>query len=423
MFKIISAILIVIISIDLLLQIDDDINPEAVSFLTKATVTNKNNEAYFYLLGLNAAEGSDPVSVGLAIFTQNDITKTGSHPKLELPSGANFINATTINALFNVNNTSTVLTKHAVLLKRYETFITKKDYLTLNEPSLSSDMLPTYSYLTAGNKLYMLKAIHMAHNNEAKLAVELLMANLSHLRMQLRNADSLIGKLIYTSIIDQNLDVLSILLHQKKVVLNTKLLPLSSAERDFNKAMSRELLFVNNILTDLDKNPQLFEQSEIDFNNETSSEDTPNTPAWLVRILFKPKMSINAKFPYYQKVAKQSRLTPSQFSQSIKHSTPQHTSYSVLYYIRNFVGSILMDTVPEFDQYIVRVFDLNAKISLLNQLPTVDSTNSIANIINPYFNKTGTAYYTKDNASICLTGPSDDDKSRCLKIKLSKDAH
>lgn len=416
MLKIISVILVVLISCSLLLQIDDEPDPAMSSFLTKAAVTDTNNEAYFYLMGLSAPKHMDPISVGLEISKQNSVANTYTRNELERPSSAAFNNIKLTDALINMSNIPAILTKHTVLLERYETFISKEGFQSSIEPS-PSEVLPAYAYLTTANRLYFLKAIYLAQSKKPNDAVTLLMDNLSNLRMQLTNADSLVGKLVYTSMISQNLDALSILTHQENIVLDTKISALSLAEQDFEKAMSRELLFVQNILIDLDKSAAIFQQSEMPFNQQKSSEDKPYTPAWLVRMLFKPQMSINATYPYYQEIAQLSQLTPAEFSQSFNQQTRNQTKYKVLPYIRNLLGEALMDIRPEFDQHLIRVFDLNAKIAILNQVSANALAIDLSTINNPYYNNTGTAYYTNNKESICLTGPSNDDKSRCLQIK------
>jgi len=418
MVKIISAILLVIVSAVLLLQIDDPPAPGLTRFLNKSVVTHQDNHAYFYLMGIDAPANLDPLTVGKEIIQRGDTITSQPVRGLELPTNALFITEASkrVDALFNAKNIPTILANNVVLLERYQAFINMKGYQTASTPSLSEPM-PSYTHLTYGNRLLILSTVHTAQVSDAATAVTQLTENISSLRLQLTNADNLIGKLIYTTMISESIDALSSLVQTHNIALSTPLAQLSAAERDFEKVMSRELSIGNNVFKTLDKNPEFFQRSAVITSEEGYSDSTFKSPAWLVRLLFKPQMSINSLYPRYQDIAKLSRLTPVQFAQASKSEQTRSVKTA---YFRNPIGQILVNTSgPELSDYVKLVFDLNAKITILNQTATLaDQPIKLSSIRNPYYNTINTAYLTTDKSSICLTGPSEHDTNRCLKVKL-----
>lgn len=180
--------------------------------------------------------------------------------------------------------------------------------------------------------------------------------------------------------------------------------------------MAREFTMSYGLYTAMDKHPDFFASvNDNGFNNEGAFK----APGWIVRTVFKPNMSINEAYLFYKKILTRSQLDQTEFAAMAfeKHEQPLVRPS----YIRNPVGAILNDIAsPNFDQYISQLFDLNSKIAIFNQ--TVNRTGvagGLNYLQNPYYETGGTAYYSENGKSICLTGPLDDGKDqRCLRVKL-----
>ena len=123
MIKIIIGILAVLLTAILLLQIDDDLHPDIPPILATYNAP-EDNDAYFYLLGLDAPADTDPTAFGKQKLT--DKNYDNDLPKLPIPSGSLFghnDNATFLTSAFTSDTIAETLENNAVLLARYETFI------------------------------------------------------------------------------------------------------------------------------------------------------------------------------------------------------------------------------------------------------------------------------------------------------------
>lgn len=423
MLKKISIILIILISVILLQQIDDELNPEIKPFLTKSKAVG-TSEAYLYLLGIDTSADKNPSKVGKQLFASirkkeslaaNDIKilDTADKSKLPLPTGSFFCSNQDDNCFDIIfsgnNNLAKTLLSNAILLERYQSFITMTDYQTLSKPAMSM-ITPAYQYLEKGNRLVILKAISIAQASTSTNAIDILLKNVSNLRGHLKNADDLIGKMLFTALISHNLDALSLLIHQQKIAFNYQMAPISLAERNLETVMAREFAMFYELFISLDKKPDFF--SRIGESNQIPA------PGWLVRTVFKPNNSINALYPSYKSTVKKSQLEPKAFADIAGNAKVFYPQSS---YIRNITGTILLSLGnPDFEQYIARLFDLNAKIALFNQ--TAEKTelpDKLGYIQNPYFEMGNTAYYLNQGKSICLTGPLEDSRNqRCLQVKI-----
>ncbi len=113
--------------------------------------------------------------------------------------------------------------------------------------------------------------------------------------------------------------------------------------------------------------------------------------------------------PTYYRPDYLSTLTPSEFANEIKIQLPTPEKS-----IRNYAGSVLTSLAPSYDEYVARFNDLDAKISLFNQLHHFKI--DLGKMENPYYGKETP---TEDNGSLCFDGPLEDHHAlRCLKIKI-----
>jgi hypothetical protein len=144
-----------------------------------------------------------------------------------------------------------------------------------------------------------------------------------------------------------------------------------------------------------------------------------NLPAWIVKLVYKPNISINSILPRYQQAIDYARLSHKEFSTKIISGDKPEIETSR---IRNFVGTILASIDgADYLNYVARVKDLDVKILLFNTLiaePNVDA--ALGSLNNPYYEMPTPAFLTDDQRKICFDGPLPDNRNlRCLWVALS----
>lgn len=419
---ILSAVFLLIISSVLLLQIDDDLEPEAQSMYEQA-VAHKESEAYIYLMGILAAVDEKPEDVGESLlksireaekkyfkshrlnqdFDYDEYPHEKRLPLFEL-APCEDDDCKHIDRLFTQKFDLDNLPKEQEnLLKRYRRFIALKDYHTLAIPHLLSP-LPPYQYVMKGNDLANLEAIHKARNGNIDAAKKRLLDDISSLRIQLQQADNLVAKMIYTIAISRNIDVLSVLIHKNNSPSKEKIKPLTPDEKSVVKAMNHEFGLSYNLYSSMDRSQDIFSKNGY-------------TPGWITRMLFKPNMTINSSYPQLKQVGENSLLNPKEFVMTVASERPLVSKKT---YIRNYLGTVLGQiSTPNFSQNIAKLFYLDAKIHLFNE--TADKTelpSSVSHISNPFSDKK-TAFYSEDKKAVCIDGPFPHKRKEvsCLRIK------
>lgn len=420
----ITGVFLFIITVILLLQIDDDIDPKAQSMFEQATA-HKESKAYLYLFGMQAAIDEDPEVVGKALMASvRDAEKRyfvnprtnkyfgyvdyPSEKKLPLPElgtcKGNENKCEYIDKLFSYQfDLEALSAEQKTLLERYNRFLSMKDLNTLPLPLLEAP-LPPFQYIMKGNSLASLEAIAKARNGNIKEAKKQLLDEISLLRFQLQRADALVIKMIFTSALLKTLDVLSVLVHQYDSPMENNIQALNADERSLVKAVNYEYAMGHYMFKALDRNSNF-------FNKDI------NVPGWLVRVLFKPNMTLNATFPVLRQIGQQSLLTSKEFALDVAGDKP---TVKPKVSIRNYVGAVLGEVArPDFNEFVERVFYLDAKIKLFNILSKKTKLPAMLSHINNPFYENKTAYYSEDNKAICIEAPLLHKRKdyQCLRVK------
>lgn len=255
----------------LLLQIDDELNLDAVIILDQAQPA-ESSDAYLYLLGIMVAESEDPLTVGKQLFTriqqqeekydgavEQQFTYDEDYPvekRLPLPNGDLFCkpgdDITCWEQIFNNHQAiPLVLQENMTVLTRYQKFVSMADYHILTKPSINAP-LPYYSYLAKGNRLVILNAIQFYQTGDVAIALNSLLVNISALRYQLKHANNLIEKIIYTGLASENIDAISLISQTSASMLSNEISPISLGERDFSVVMSHEIVMGYEMISNLD---------------------------------------------------------------------------------------------------------------------------------------------------------------------------
>ncbi|WP_043312007.1 hypothetical protein [Pseudomonas sp. ML96] len=384
---------------------DEPLTPQAKVWL-EAPAAPADSAAYYQLLGLDAPAGQEPEAVGRQLlqahrqwraqhgFSDPLVAASGGE-RIELPSGLCALGEPGCLHQLQGNSAdlAALLRHHAELLQRYEHLLALSDYQTLSQPSMD-EPLANFTSLERANRLRAVQALMLAEEARGAEALALLQQDVAMLRGWLARADNLILKMMLVRLLSDDLDAIA-QLYRAGLVPRPEAQPaLSEAERSLQGAMQREFALVGSGLLTLLDNPQ------------TAAE--MGVLRWQLRWLYKPQMTVNDSLPAYQRVAANSRLDTLAFVRSL--AAPVRDEQSLWRRVRNPMGVILGQVaLPDFNRYLARLHDLDAKLALFNALgqaaPEVDS---------PY--RPGQrASWDAERESYCFSGPLQDDKGlRCL---------
>ena len=124
--------------------------------------------------------------------------------------------------------------------------------------------------------------------------------------------------------------------------------------------------------------------------------------------LYKPYMTVNDSLPDYQRVATNSRLDTRAFVRTLR--APVRREMSLWRRVRNPIGAVLYGVaMPDFNKYLARLHDLDAKLALFNSLG-----QAVPETDNPY--RPGQrAKWDEKRQAYCFSGPLVDRQYlRCL---------
>lgn len=397
-------------------QIDDALEPEAEAWL--AAVDDRrhgDSEAFYLLLGLDAAADQDAVSAGRALmnairaveaqpFSPSEPPQFPEHAaKLTPPTTdegpfCRFVEADCLPQLFTRHDWQPLLGRYQVVLARYQQLLTLDDFRTLTQASPAEPISP-FLLLIRSQRLYHLTLLG-GDDPAAQLAQ--LVAEHQQLRRLLARQDQLVGKVVVINLVANNLELMAGLLARQPQLEKPPLPALSDEERDFSLALAHEFALNASGYRQLADSPELFEVGG-------------HLPLVISRALYKPNMSINTSFAFFQQVSEVAALPQAQFAEAPPlASDPEEYRWSA----RNYVGNILTAiAAPDFVGYIAIGHDLNSKIALFNgidfQRRGSDGRFALPAIANPYGGDG--PFYLAERRAICLPGPlADERKIRCL---------
>lgn len=409
MKKALLILISVIVITVLLAQIDDDLSKDASDLIDRVEA-NGVSDAYLFLSGIYAGENENPIDEGRRILEESrkldidesyNVAMYDDAKKIPLPTGEAFCKTWEdgcLAYLFSSEiDTESLLNDHKVMISRANKFFEFDEYTTLTTPSIK-ELVPPYQYVTAAERISVLNAISLYKNGNPEEAIDSLLGQFSKLRKSLGLQDNLIGKLVFLMKLSEIIDVAGVILSQEDMKID--MIPrLSQPEKSFYMVVAREFAMSYYTLKRLDKHPEFFETGG-------------DYPGWLVRIIFKPNMTINAEAPAYLRLEQLAQLSSSDFANIIESGTPVIPSTSK---IRNYVGGVLITMLPNFDNYVARFKDFDAKLVLFNHKYSLGST--LIKPENPYY--AGQTFKEIDG-NICFDGPLEDKKFlRCLRTHVN----
>lgn len=408
------TLLALIMGLVLLAQQDDNLSSEANMMLDSIKWESPSN-AYLYLLGMSAELGTDPILEGEKTISEirvlestyldvndfDDLQTFTQKTPLVLPEHEIFCSISEPSCIYKIFSYSKIdLSSETfeVLENRYLTLLGMEDLHSLTMPHFN-EHIPLYSPLVKANRLVSLNAIYKARNCCPREASESLYDLIELLSRYVENSDTLIGKMIGYALLNETIEVLSMLLREFN--LEGKGIKLLSKEQlSFNKAINREFAFARSVIL-----------------IAARGDKWKWVPEWVEKIGIKENMTSNASVPLYRYVVSLSESSQLEFKDLLGQSEkiPLKTAW-----FRNFFGTLLNQTaLPNYEKYVARGFDLNAKISLFNEIRGQKITPEILkNIPNPYYNdSTNNGIIDAEKNRVCFDGPLEDPKYlRCISL-------
>ena len=312
--KFFAVTVILILVIVLLLQVDDELSPEATSMLENIE-WQKSNDAYIYLLGIGAALGEDPNVEGRLVLAQirkaeesyaqpssNDWGHYKQRPTIDLPEHDSFCSVKEVDCIASLFIQSDIDLNDPLMIEvkhRHETFLKLGGFTTMTQPHLY-EPFAHFELLVKGNRLVSLSAIERAKKCCPEDAMNQLYAHLELLKKHIKETDTLIGQMIAYVLLNETIDVLSLLI-EKYDLTGHPIALLTSEELSLDRVMDRELAFGSSILQ-----PNVFEESYKPL------------PKWMIKTVFKRNMVTNASAAYYLSVKKISMLPQVNFIDALE---------------------------------------------------------------------------------------------------------
>ena len=386
-----------IVIILVLLLLDDELEPEAQTWMSQANKLLKaENDAYYLMQGLLAPANSNPIDFGRKkhqqlLFNVNikrdqsdqTVALIPQQKLLAIPKHTELCTISKKKCFFKTVQSKAELisltNKNRLLIERYDQFLNTNDFKDLTPP-LVDGLIADWSDLVIANKLKQLSIIKSIQETETEGRSKLnLLIKLN--RRKLASVNSLLGKMVFVSIINQNIELYNLLYINNYIKQPTLLAPLTSAERSLEHSVHYEFLMAANMFQDL-----LVEGHESEVNIKASTV--------YKKIIYKPNMSINNDFMIKKTWLNTSRLSAKEQLQS-RNNIHQEMSYFSKF--RNYTGYVMSEiTLPLYMDYSLRLVNLDIKISLLNwRFAYPPETNINSNFIGKFHTSKLNPYNSK----------------------------
>lgn len=398
---------------------DESLSPSARE-LSSFTGTEKldPSKAYRILLGIHAAEEENAYAVGSELIQSYQQASAGSGPFDDIEfseypdESAIYVPSAADHELYCVISESGCLDKIladkrgrrgererlSTIVERYIAYLTSNDFRSELPESVNTPW-PEYRYVLTAARMRLFDAFDLMENGYTDVAIEELLKDTQLLRQTLAASDTVVHKLITTALIRDNFEAIAYL---HSVGEGKALQPidyLTAEELSFEKPLRNEFFMFRDIIEAMDRNPDKISE-ELD------------TPAWLSQMAFRPNKMTNVVADRINKQTKLSQVDPAAFSAAVNDLSFIDSSHYSLFPTINETMANIFDV--HYEDYVGRLFDLNAKIALVN----AQITGQVDSLTNPYYSDDEVALHIDDDSlNVCMDGPLPDKKKmRCLDI-------
>ncbi len=330
MKKIILTLALLLLAIGGLMQIDDDLNPQAQAWLDQFDARQQvNSPGFDYLQAIH---------------------KSVESGEFELPKGEMFCNQFSREDCYlylyqQRSQWQTLINKNKTLLNRYEHFMQLKEFRNTTAPKLDAEF-PDYRVLIKGQRLSHLKAWLKVEKGDKNAIMPFLTERMYDLRIRLAQADDMVYKMVVAAMLNENLNMQGLMALGYQLAL-PHIARLTQKERSLKRPVLREFAAEALLYRKLDRSEQFF--SKLDDRGQGGKANG----LW-VRALFKPNMSLNQAFEFWKPIVSQSELAFKNY-QSFKSvmSANHNQDEAIPIKWRNYVGSVLAGIAkPNYEKYI-----------------------------------------------------------------------
>ncbi len=356
---------------------DDALDPEVAAFINQPLEPVWKANAYVYLWGMDKIT-NDPYQTGVEILKlleqENQQFNYEKRPydysfahhftKYESPKSDLLCERYTRSCINEIINNkpqaSKFISDHAHYISRYNNFLSFKHFKQIANLRMDTP-LPTYIILLKAQKLYHISLLLNSDTNEERM-IDSILEELTYLRIQLANIDTLLGKMLIAVLLNENIELLNYAIQTAQTLLNidsSGISRLTPAERSIYNAMNQEH----------SKNLKRFIDYIEDPNRLSKKNSKPLTRKLMKLICFfvaKPNLTANTIYFDFMKLSlEHNRLSISQYYKRIKNTSGQISHDP----IRNYMSwKLLTDTLPEYKEYQMRIFDIDMKLQLIRLL-------------------------------------------------------
>lgn len=400
---------------------DDAPDPQAQAWLDAFEQRRSQpGDSFLHLLGIDADPARRPQELGLerlsAYQSWIDMGEPEGGPAipqgtLQIPSTEQLCDVGEADCLKRVAegeiDSARLLAENPIMQERYRTW---RDGAAPRQQGLPgpAEPMPNYVMLSQANRLMALEALQLLEQGNPAAARELLLQDITALRGQLAEADTLVGKLVSANLIAKDIQRLARWQARGLLAKGPALAPLSEAERSLLLPMQYEFAMMARLFRQLPEQAQ----AQVGFGRIG------------MRVLFKPERSIKRAWPGYARIADLSRLSSVELAQRLREPPPPLVSPWLE--PRNAAGQILLNVAgPALETYPARLHDLDARIRLFNligQLPAEESRlltalSSLPGAENPYY-PGQPPQWDSIKGNLCFDGPRPDERGiRCLPLR------
>ena len=332
------------------------LEPEVAEFLklpTNSVPDAKNG--FFAMFGFAAPADQKMQPYGLARYKA--IIKTSKNKPLELTAEKNQLafkgKELPKDNLYRFAAESKPLldqlaTDNAVLLARYRELRTFRFFSEpVTRESLQELPIPSFAPIRNTQSVYLLQTLRQAHEGQTDQALAELETDLTFWRTALKDARSLIAKLIAIASIQKDYQATAELirharLSQQQLQRLTAMLPPWSPEMiGMDQAFRFEAMYLS-----------------------TSLEKTPDRGKWLERLVFKKNATRNKMTRTFMAISKISQLPPDQLYKLRGDNSQLLTEQMRIgvEFLYNSIGAVLNSiAVPSFNAYLFKANNLEVK--------------------------------------------------------------
>lgn len=223
--------------------------------------------------------------------------------------------------------------------ERYLTFLNNPPAIMQGQMRVDTH-IPSYQVLVRGQRLNLIAHL----NGDPKRAIKDMAGELSLLRGHLASANTLIEKMIYGTLVVNQLQAMTLLKSHDPSISSPIIAPLTASELSLKPAFLAEFMMSYGMYDGFDKGHTLFERLQM-------------------TLLYNKHKTINQSAMTHQRAIEEGELPASQFAHLMNTSSP--TQLKIDWF--NYIGSTLLGVaVPDFHHYIARIKSLDNIINITN---------------------------------------------------------